>query len=160
MQKWECSAWLKESRQASQRRWHCIGGAGFGEAEDTSLGHGEALIEGNRRGMLWSCWSNASVRGPDELQPGYERGPGTLPALFPLIIRTTYINIPILQRREVRFREVKSLVLNHTVEKQKHQDMAGATQFSTWMCKGEGECWHAKRSQENRRLSFSAQRLL
>lgn len=71
------------------------------------------------------------MRGPDELQPGNEHGPGTLPALFPLIIRTAYINIPILQRREVRFREVKSLVLNHTVEKQKHQDMAGATQFST-----------------------------
>ena len=41
------------------------------------------------------------------------------------------INIPISQRKELSFREVKSSVLNHTVKKQKHQDVAGATQFST-----------------------------
>ena len=71
------------------------------------------------------------MRGRGELQLGNAHGPDTLPVLFPLIIWATHINIPISQRMELSFREVKSSVLNHTVKKQKHQDVAGATQFST-----------------------------
>ena len=71
------------------------------------------------------------MRGCGELQPGNAHGLDTLPVLFPLIIWTTHIDIPISQRKELSFREVKSSVLNHTVKKQKHQDVAGATQFST-----------------------------
>lgn len=54
---------------------------------------------------------------PGKLRHEKECGPGRLLVLLSLIIATTYIIMSILQRRELRFREVKSLALNCTVKK-------------------------------------------